>query len=102
MKTLAILTLAVGLTVSSTSFATSINDRQENQRARIAQGIESGEITKREGKKLVQQQQRIAKQEHKFRSDGEFTAKERARVQHNLNKSSGNIYRKKHNVTSRN
>jgi hypothetical protein len=102
MKKLITLGLAVIVTASSSVFAASINDRQQNQRARISNGINSGEITRPEAKRMINQQHNIAVKEARFKSDGTFTRRERANVQNSLNKSSANIYRKKHNRADRN
>ncbi len=102
MKTISSLLLTGLLAITSTSYATSINDRQEQQKSRISQGIRSGELTKGEAHRLAHQQRSIAKQEARFKSDGNFTRKERAVVQHRLNHSSAKIYGKKHNRADRN
>lgn len=94
-KILAITGLAF-VVVSGSSFA-AIDDRQGNQRDRIKQGIASGELSRGEAHRLAHQQSKIAAQERRFKSDGDFTNGERARVQNRLNHSSANIYRKKHN-----
>ncbi len=73
-----------------------INRREHNQQMRIRQGIRSGELTKLEVAKLERQQARIRLAEARARhSGGEFTPRERARIQHRLNQSSRNIYRQK-------
>ena len=101
MKTMMTITIALLVTISSASFAASINERQQKQRDRIANGIQSGELTRVEAKKLTKQQHKIAAKEARFKSDGVLTRKERSKLQHNLNKASKNIYRKKHNKASR-
>lgn len=84
--------------VSSTVAAASINERQHKQSHRIEQGIESGELNKREVHRLNHQQARIDKKEAYFKSDGTFTKKERAIIRHDLNKASRNIYKQKHDA----
>ena len=93
---------AVLILATSHSFAGSINERQANQKNRIAQGVVSGELTKRETVKLAAQQHKLARKEARFRSDGELSARERVNLQRSLNRSSANIYRKKHNDRDRN
>ncbi len=81
----------------------SINSRQDRQQTRIRQGVRSGELTRRETSKLAAQQAVIATNEaFARRSDGEFTAKERARIQRQQNKASQNIYEQKHDEQDRN
>jgi hypothetical protein len=83
--------------------AQGVNDRQQNQRARIRQGVRSGELTRREAGRLQAKQARIRVNEaYARRSGGEFTARERARIQHQQNRASRQIYRQKHDRQDRN
>ncbi len=74
-----------------------INERQQNQRERIKDGVQDGDIKKKELARLAKEQAHIRQQERRFRSDGEFTRIERARVQRNLNQSSRHIRRASRN-----
>ena len=78
-----------------------LNERQDNQKARIKQGVKSGELTKKETKRLVKGQAQLQKMEAKAKSDGVVTKKERARLQHKANKESAKIYKNKHDGQSR-
>ena len=79
-----------------------INDRQREQQQRIRQGVRSGELTRREAVRLEAEQARIRTREaFARRSGGEFTARERARIQRSLNHSSRDIYRQKHDRQDR-
>lgn len=99
IKTFAAVLAAIAVT--ATPAAASINDRQHHQGKRIAQGWRSGELTGRETGHLARQQYRIARTEHRMRSDGRFTLRERARLHHRQDAASANIYAKKHNGRSR-
>ena len=80
----------------------SINKRQRDQQQRIRQGIRSGELTRREARRLEWQEARIRRDEARSRrSGGTFTPRERARIQRELNHSSRNIYRQKHDRQDR-
>ena len=93
---------AIFITISSIgSMAATINERQDNQQARIQQGVDSGELTKRETVRLSKQQIKIKRKEMRFKSDGQFTKKERALVQRDLNKQNKAIYRQKHDQHKR-
>lgn len=87
------------LVVSSHTMAANdlINERQNNQHNRIAQGVVTGEITRGEATKLGIQQYKIVRKEARFKSDGVLTKRERAKLQYSLNKSSSNINKKKNN-----
>ena len=80
-----------------------VNARQGRQTARIRQGVRSGELTRRETQRLAAEQASIRTQEAFYRrSGGEFTARERARIQRELHQSSRHIYRQKHDAQDRN
>lgn len=89
------------LFVSQLSFANAIDDRQKNQRARIVDGVQSGELTARETGNLVRNQAHIRATEARYKSDGDFTARERASLHHKQNKASARIYRQKHDNQDR-
>ncbi len=79
-----------------------INDRQHDQQQRIRDGIRSGELTRREARRLEIEQARIRRDEARARhSGGQFTARERLRIQRELNHSSRDIRRQKHDRQDR-
>jgi hypothetical protein len=81
----------------------SINERQQNQRERIRQGVQSGELTPVEAARLRRQEAQIRLNEARARqSGGEFTPQERVRIQRQLNRESRRIYRQKHDAQDRN
>ena len=75
-----------------------IHKRQMNQRARIRQGVKSGELTKKEAKNLRQEQKTIKAEKKIAKADGKVTPAERAEIRKDQNKASKDIYRKKHNM----
>ncbi|MGC0772708.1 MAG: hypothetical protein WB543_07205 [Candidatus Acidiferrum sp.] len=77
-----------------------VGQRRENQQDRIAQGVKSGQLTAGETAKLENQQKGINQQVKADRAanGGKLTAGEKAQVNHEQNRSSRNIYRKKHNA----
>jgi hypothetical protein len=80
-----------------------VNERQQNQRQRIRQGVRSGELNGVEAARLRRQQSQIQLNEARARrSGGEFTPEERARIQGQLDRSSGRIYQQKHDAQDRN
>jgi hypothetical protein len=74
-----------------------INQRQENQKDRIKDGVKDGDINKKELGRLALEQRQIRRKEERFKSDGDFTKGERARVQRQLGQSSRHITRAKRN-----
>lgn len=105
MKTLpkatCLILLAFNIFAIQSVSANPIDHRQDAQRARIAEGMKSGELTAREAKRLGKNQRRIAAKEHKYREDGVLTARERKKLHKSLNKSSKRIYKQKHDRQSR-
>src|SRR2546426_586966 len=73
-----------------------INQRQRRQQRRIYQGAKSGQLTGNEFGKLEKEEARIERNETKAKSDGNFTPKERTRINRELNKASRDIYKEKH------
>jgi len=73
-----------------------IDKRQEIQQKRIDQGVQSGELSKRETTRLERHQTGIGKMEDKAKADGTVTKKERAHLHHAQNNESQRIHRHKH------
>ena len=73
-----------------------IDRRQANQEKRIDQGAASGQLTRRETRRLENQQGRIDAAEDKAKSDGTVTAQERKRLTRAQNHASRDIRRQKH------
>ncbi|WP_196139096.1 hypothetical protein [Aliikangiella sp. G2MR2-5] len=78
-----------------------LDNRQDNQKARIKQGVKNGELTNKEAKKLIQGQRQLQKMELKAKSDGVVTQKERAKLQHKANIESAKIAKIKHDRQDR-
>ena len=100
------ISLFVGLTaMAQTTPETNtprINKRQHEQQKRIRQGVRSGELTKREAKKIEKDERGIRREERAAKADGTVTAEERKAINKDLNKTNRRIYRAKHNNRDRN
>lgn len=80
----------------------SVNARQREQQQRIREGVRSGELTRQEARRLESQEWRIRRNEAQARrSGGQFTPRERYRIERQLNHSSRDIYRQKHDRQDR-
>jgi hypothetical protein len=79
-----------------------IDQMQAQQRARIQQGIRSGELTPKEASRLVAEQREIERLQRLYMSDSRITAKERQRLMAELEQASRNIWREKHDAQDRN
>jgi len=75
-----------------------INARQHRQAERIRNGVENKELTRGELDKLKADEAGIRAEERVYRrSGGGLNARERRDLQHDLDKTSREIYRAKHN-----
>ena len=86
-----------------TAQAQGINERLHDQHGRIHQGVGSGQLTRGEQYRLNRRDARIHAQEHLDRrfNNGHLTAGERRNLNREMNRTSGAIYRDKHNAAVR-
>ncbi len=75
-----------------------VNERQENQRDRIQQGVKSGQLTQDETQGLRSTEQEIRQEEGQYKSDGTLTKDERVDLHKDLNSASKEIYQEKHDA----
>ena len=80
-----------------------VGQRRENQQDRIAQGINSGQLTAGETARLENQQRGINQQVKADRAanGGKLTPGEKQQINKEQNAASKNIYNKKHNANTR-
>ena len=79
-----------------------IHRRQENQQQRIAEGIESGQLTARETARLERGESRLNREiRHDRRTGGGLSPHERAQIERQQNRMSARIYRQKHDAQKR-
>jgi hypothetical protein len=76
-------------------------DRMERQHERIVSGLESGELTRREGRMLKKQKHKTRNMVRTFSEDGELSKKERGILHRQLNKRSERIWEFMHNDSDR-
>lgn len=79
-----------------------IDRREYREQQRINQGIRSGELTRREARRLEAGLARIKIDERFARSDGHLGPRERDRLNRELNHESRGIYHQKHDGQDRN
>ncbi len=81
-----------------------VNQRKDNQQDRIGEGVENGSLTANETKNLEKKETRLNAEERrmKARDDGKLTAADRAKLQHQQNVLSKDIYKDKHNAAVQN
>ena len=91
----------IGFAGLPTAEAGEIKNREERQQGRIAEGIESGQLTAREAARLERGQAKIEADRQKALADGTLTKKEKAKLTREQNAASRQIYRQKHDAQTR-
>ena len=94
---------AVAQTAPAAAPAT-INQRKENQQDRIANGIQSGQLTAGEAGKLEKKESEVNQEERDMRKldNGHLTAADRATLNQQQHKLSKSIYNQKHDAQVQN
>lgn len=104
MRKLVALLIPIAFTVIMQAHAQSaprVNERQQNQHARIRHGVASGELTRREAAHARHDQRHIRRTERRVKADGHVTRRERARLHHQQNQASRSLRRNKHDAQTR-
>jgi hypothetical protein len=81
-----------------------VNQRKENQQDRIANGVQSGQLTAGETHNLEKKEAGLNGEENRMekRDDGNLTAADKARLNRQQNRLSNQIYKDKHNARMQN
>lgn len=107
MKRPMTLTLIVSMVLGLSAIAEAgtrdpgVNARQQNQRARMQQGVRSGELTRHETRRVAESQRDVRQLERAYKSDGSLTTAERRDLHHEQNQASRQIHRQKHDAQDR-
>jgi hypothetical protein len=82
----------------------SINQRKENQQDRIANGVQSGELTAKETQKLEKKETDLNQEERDMRKldNGHLTTADKATLNQQQNQLSKDIYKQKHDAQTQN
>jgi len=83
--------LILGLGLAAPALAQSVDDRLSNQAERIPVGIRDGSLTAGEVARLEREQAGIAREEQRFRADGNLSPRERGRLWRDENRASRRI-----------
>ena len=102
MKKIISAILLTGILCTPLFGANPVDRREQAQRARIRQGVRTGELTRNETRRLAKEEARIRVVERKAKSDGEITKKEARKLDRVLDKASRNIHRQKNDRQDRN
>lgn len=101
LSTLSLALVATAATAQAPAQTPRIDQRQANQEQRIDQGVASGQLTRREARRLDRQQNRIDRAENRAKADGVVTASERRHLQRKQDRASRNIAHQKHDGQKR-
>lgn len=93
--------LAIASTANAQTATPNIDQRQNNQAARIAQGEKTGTLSKREAARMKAGQAKVDGMKAAAAADGKVTRAERRAIQHEQNKQSRRIARQKHDGNKR-
>src|SRR5215467_3032973 len=82
----------------------SINERKDNQQDRIANGVQSGELTSKETQHIEKKEADLNQEERDMRKldNGHLTAADKATLNQQQNQLSKDIYKDKHNTALQN
>lgn len=94
--------ISIGAIAQNTAPSPVINQRKDNQQDRIGNGVQNGSLTAGEATRLEKKETRINREEKRMKSDGNFTAAERARVRNQQSHLSKKIYNQKHDAQVQN
>jgi hypothetical protein len=96
------LIVAATFILTLTTTAQTVHDRKENQQDRIANGIQSGQLTAGETKSIESREANLNREIHDDRqaNGGKLTDAERQQVNRQQNRLSDRIYDDKHNANT--
>ena len=78
-----------------------INKKQKVQLEKIEKGVKSGELTRKEAKRLRKQEAKLQKKKKMAKADGKLTHKERVKLHKEAKKLDAKIYKHKHDKQKR-
>jgi hypothetical protein len=91
-------TLLIAIAALAQTATPGVTERQINQQQRIKEGVKSGELNKRETRRLEMREAKIQHDKKVAKSDGVVTPEERAKLQREENRTSRAIHRQKHDA----
>ncbi len=101
-STAAALLVVAGLATAQAQTRTPVvNAREQNQRARIRQGVATGELNRREAARMRGREAGLTAEKRAARADGVVTPGERRDLRQTENRDSRAIYRQKHDAQVR-
>lgn len=97
MKSFMTTVVLLGALAAPAAMGQRIEERKERQKARIKEGKESGELTKKEAARIKARERNLNRQIREDRKDGGgLTAAERAKIERRQDNISEDLYKQKH------
>ena len=96
-----LLAFSFALTAFAQTATPVVDAREKNQHDRIKDGVQSGELTRKEAAHARANQRNIKHAEAKAKADGVVTPAERAKLDAKQDKASKRIYKNKHDGQTR-
>ena len=97
----ALILSAVALLIGISAEANRNQARERHQQHRIRNGVSSGELTRKEAKKLRKGQKKIDRLQYQAMADGVLSPEEKARIEKAQDRQNRRIYRQKHDRQDR-
>lgn len=102
MKKLLMCVAAAGIMLAPAMIGQEVvKGRASNQKARVKEGVASGELTKHEARSIAKDERKIKRETKAAAADGTVTAAEKAKITKDQTKVSKKIARDKHNDRTR-
>jgi hypothetical protein len=101
VSALFVLGFALSINAQNAPVTPVVDAREHNQKERIKDGVQSGELTKVEAHKLRKEQRGVKKAEARAKADGEVTPAERAKLDRKQDRASKHIAKQKHDKQDR-
>jgi hypothetical protein len=92
--------LLIALQTYAQTATPGVTEKQVNQHQRIKEGRQSGELTKKEARRLRAREAKIQRNKRIAKSDGVVTKQERKKIHREQRRTSRAIYRQKHDAQS--
>ncbi len=102
MKLVKIISASFLLLFAATTVNAQTVNAKRSDRAKVKQGIRSGELTKVETASILKSEKEIRQDKKAARADGKITRRERKEIRRDKKKADAKIYRLKHNNRDRN
>lgn len=93
--------MSFGIAGSAAAADSTVSQRLDRQQQRIEQGWRSGDLNRREVRRLEGEQRQIRQERRQFAADGHVDRRERAELRRDLNSSNRHIYNERHDGNRR-